>query len=106
MCRALANNDPDPVCTRKPVQCLRQPCADQKAVCDQGQCAAAPAGPQWALACAPRIVCTGWTGKSGVALCTMEKAGAPCSPVGATCDPKDPCNRLLNCQQSAPICPP
>jgi hypothetical protein len=40
-CRALAKTDPDPKCASRPVQCLRQPCADKVPACVQGKCALA-----------------------------------------------------------------
>ena len=38
-CRALASNEPDPVCPGPGVQCLIDPCFNQRAVCSRGQCA-------------------------------------------------------------------
>jgi hypothetical protein len=37
-CRALASGEPDPVCPGPGVQCLVDPCFNQRAVCASGQC--------------------------------------------------------------------
>jgi hypothetical protein len=102
LCRALAQSDPKPTCSGPGVQCLRQPCAGQTAVCDRGKCAGGPTGPHWYLGCAAGIVCTGWKPRPGAVLCTGEKGGEACSTLGQTCDPKDPCNRLLSCLAADP----
>ena len=47
-------------------------------------------------------VCRGYTPPAGVARCTMEKAGDPCTPDGAKCDPMSACNALLVCAGSDP----
>nr|UXE44067.1 hypothetical protein Hi04_10k_c1000_00021 [uncultured bacterium] len=54
-------------------------------------------------------VCGGHRPHDGIPACTTERAGDPCACVGATCDPDDVCNRLLECATSDPthggICP-
>ena len=54
-------------------------------------------------------VCGGHRPHDGVPACTTEHAGDPCTCLGATCDPGDPCNRLLECATSDPthggLCP-
>lgn len=42
-CRALANGEPDPVCPGPGVQCFVDPCLNQTAVCEGGQCVLAGA---------------------------------------------------------------
>jgi hypothetical protein len=37
-CRALASGEPDPVCPGPGVQCLIDPCFNQRAACVAGQC--------------------------------------------------------------------
>jgi hypothetical protein len=37
-CRVLLRADPDPTCPGPGVRCLRQPCADRVAACQQGEC--------------------------------------------------------------------
>jgi hypothetical protein len=43
-----------------------------------------------------------YTVKPGIALCTSEMAGDPCSSAGTECDPVDNCNALLRCTDSDP----
>jgi hypothetical protein len=54
-------------------------------------------------------VCGGPPLHDGVPACTTERAGDPCPCLGASCDPGDVCNRLLQCATSDPthggICP-
>ena len=69
----------------------------------QGSLDTVPAGPalQWYKSCgAP--VCKGWSAKSGVALCTGQKPGQPCSSKADKCDPKDFCDAVLICTDVDP----
>lgn len=106
-CRALLQSEPDPRCSGRGVTCLRQPCADRSAACDQGRCTVVVAVvPHWRTTCGDPV-CRGWTAKSAVPLCTVERADAPCPSAGQQCDPKDACNRLLLCDPSKgpTVCP-
>lgn len=48
-------------------------------------------------------VCQGYTGPfDGVPLCDDEAEGAQCSRLGATCDPENDCNALLQCAAEDP----
>ena len=54
-------------------------------------------------------VCQGHTPRDGVPPCTTEHVGDHCTCIGATCDPGDDCNSLLQCATSDPthggLCP-
>jgi hypothetical protein len=47
-------------------------------------------------------VCSGHRPPAGVARCTTESPGQPCSVEGSRCDPVDECNALLVCARSDP----
>lgn len=48
-------------------------------------------------------VCSGYTGPfEGVPECTDEQDGDVCTSEGATCDPHDACNALLECTRDDP----
>jgi hypothetical protein len=57
--------------------------------------------PQWYYTCGDPV-CHGYQKPPGVGLCTSEKAGQACTPVGAKCDPVDSCDRLLVCSATDP----
>lgn len=72
-------------------------CGSAGGVCPQIACAL-----QWYTTCGDPV-CRGYTGTSGVPLCTAaQKAGAPCTNAGEVCDPQDPCNALLRCTDTDP----
>ena len=56
---------------------------------------------RWRYSCGDPV-CIGYTVKPGVALCTNEAIGNRCRSEGATCDPRDGCNRLLICSVEDP----
>jgi hypothetical protein len=65
--------------------------------------------PAWFHTCGDPV-CGGHRDHPGVPACTaQEKAGASCLPEGATCDPGDECNALLECARTDPtrggLCP-
>jgi len=47
-------------------------------------------------------VCRGYTGATGVPLCSSEAPGDVCRIEGAQCDPQDSCNALLVCAGADP----
>ena len=57
--------------------------------------------PRWRYTCG-EPVCSGYTAKPGIPLCTSEAFGNRCEDEGAICDPKDDCNRLLICSLEDP----
>lgn len=61
--------------------------------------------PKWYLGCGDPV-CQGYTGPfDGVPLCADEgvAAGDACDSEGATCDPEDSCNALVQCSTSDPL---
>lgn len=72
---------------------------------------------RWYLTCGDEVSvvdgsCPGWTAKAGVPLCTNQQVDGACTTLAETCDPKDACNKLLECATSDPtyqgsqyICP-
>ena len=55
---------------------------------------------RWRYTCGDPV-CVGYTA-SGITLCGDQKLGDRCGPPGATCDPRDDCNRLLFCSVDDP----
>jgi hypothetical protein len=56
---------------------------------------------RWRYTCGDPV-CLGYAVKPGVALCTIQTLGGRCRTLGATCDPRDECNRLLVCSVEDP----
>ena len=56
---------------------------------------------RWRYTCGDPV-CVGYTVKPGVALCTSQTLGGRCGTPGATCDPRDDCNRQLICSVEEP----
>jgi hypothetical protein len=95
-CRALAKTDSNPTCNGPGVRCAVQPCANKVAACESGRCVVRAATLHWSYTCGDPV-CGGWRAKADVRLCSTEKSGDPCATSGDRCDPKDSCNRLLQC---------
>jgi len=57
---------------------------------------------KWYFTCGDPACGRGYVKPKGVTECKTEKAGDPCSTDAQKCDPKDNCNRLLQCSKSDP----
>lgn len=63
---------------------------------------------KWYTTCGdPVCGASGWMPKTGIPLCTTEKAGDACTTASSKCDPKDSCNAVLSCVTADPkgMCP-
>jgi hypothetical protein len=78
-CKALSSFQPDPSC-KEPVECLRNPCGDQKALCKSGKCALADGqesvAPPPSESC-PRSACRFQPGLVTPFCANGSKAGGP-----------------------------
>lgn len=73
------------------------------AILISGACTGDPSPPPRLFASCGDPVCRGYTGGSGLPLCSAaQQAGASCGPEGPTCDPADDCNRVLVCSVEDP----
>lgn len=56
---------------------------------------------QWFSTCGDPV-CRGWSGQSGLPLCTTQAEGQACDSTGDGCDPKSDCNSVLVCADHDP----
>jgi hypothetical protein len=56
---------------------------------------------RWQYTCGDPV-CHGHQPPTNVAVCTGQRSGDPCPVLDERCDPQDPCNRLLLCQEDPP----
>jgi hypothetical protein len=82
----------------QPISCAQSADCPPDEVCNNGMCVAID---RWFFTCGDPV-CRGHSAHPGVAPCTTQMAGQPCTMSGQECDPGDSCNRLLECTNSDP----
>lgn len=106
-------------CTLKPSVCTKElkqvcgcdaktydnPCLAAAAgvsIAKSGACVPPATGLNFYVSCGYPVCGAEWQPTPGVALCTTEQVGAPCTSEGQTCDPKMGCGQMFVCAKSDP----